>query len=123
VGAADFRRRYEDDKASLRAWGEFVTVYVCSELSKQLGTQQALTAFLKLPAIPRVKDDDSLIGKAFGRGLGWDNPGDPYDEITDKVGTRFVVLLLQDIERVRQIVVDSPHWTATKSRDFEQEAV
>ena len=122
MNAADFRRRYEIEKPFLRSWGQFVTDHVCTELSTQLGSHTALSTFLKVPPSPRIKDDESLVGKAYWRGLGWDNPGDPYSEITDKVGTRFVVLLLQDVERVRQTVVASPHWTAHKSRDFEQEA-
>ncbi len=41
-------------------------------------------------------------------------------EITDQVGVRFVVLLLDDIERVGKIIEAGP-WEAQKDRDFQQE--
>ncbi len=43
---------------------------------------------------------------------------DPLAEITDQVGVRFVVLLLEDIERIGTIVEAGP-WLAQKDRDFQ----
>ena len=119
MNEAELLVTFNADKPALKAWGDFVTAYIRGELEKQLGNELAVNKFLKVPAVPRVKDDPSLVGKAFWRGYHW---GDLYDEITDKVGTRFVVLLLQDIECIKDIVEASPHWTSYKSRDFEQEA-
>ena len=119
MNEAELLAKFKADKPALRAWGDFVTDYVKAKLKEQLGDEAAVDGFLKIPTLPRVKKDASMLGKAFWRGYGW---ADPYAEITDKVGTRFVVLLLQDIERIKEIVEGSPHWKPYKSRDFEQEA-
>lgn len=119
MNEAELLAKFTVDKPALKAWGDFVTRYVSAELEKQLGTELAVNGFLKVLALPRIKEDFSLLGKAFRRGYAWN---DPYNDITDKVGTRFVVLLLEGIERIKKIVNSSPHWTSDKSRDFEQEA-
>ena len=116
---AELVARYEKDKPILKSWGTFVTRYVCKEVEVQLGGRKARRNFFKVPPTARVKDTDSLVGKAYWRGYKWD---DPYNQINDKVGTRFVVLLLSEIDRVKEIIVKSPFWTYEKSRDFEQEA-
>ena len=60
----------------------------------------------------------SLVQKAFHRHKGYK---DPYDEIEDKVGLRFVVLLSEDIRVIEEDILACPHWDATKARDFEEE--
>jgi putative GTP pyrophosphokinase len=77
-----------------------------------------LELFLKLPVIPRVKEQNSMLQKAFYRGK---NYQDPYGEIEDKVGLRFVVLLAEDIRTVEAAVTNTSHWIANLARDFEQE--
>ncbi len=66
----------------------------------------------------RVKDTPSLIGKAFYRGK---NYNDPYNDITDKVGLRFVVLLGNEILEIDKIIQCHEKWNCSKDRDFEQE--
>ena len=63
-----------------------------------------LELFLKLPVVPRVKDQDSILHKAFYRGKNYENP---FEEIEDKVGLRFVVLLSEDIRIIESAVKDS----------------
>jgi ppGpp synthetase/RelA/SpoT-type nucleotidyltranferase len=75
-------------------------------------------SFLKVPPVPRTKTVDSLIEKAYYRGKGYQNP---YDDVTDKVGTRFVVLLLADIVQIQTVLEGSRYWDASKDRDFEEE--
>ena len=62
-----------------------------------------LDSFLKLPAKHRLKDDKSLIDKAFYRAD--KQYRDPYREIEDKVGARFVVLLIEDIKDICKILI------------------
>ena len=73
---------------------------------------------MKTPVIPRLKDDYKLIEKAFYRNKTYT---DPYTDITDKVGTRFVVLLGRDINLVSRSVMEITDWSWTKDRDFEEE--
>jgi len=59
-----------------------------------------------------------MLQKAFYRGK---NYGNPYDDIEDKVGLRFVVLLTEDIRTIEDAINRSSHWVATMARDFEEE--
>ena len=95
---SDFRERYLLDEPFLKAWGAYVTDYVVSGVSSHFGDERKVATFLKTSTVPRVKSLSSLISKAFYRGYEWN---DPYTEITDKVGSRFVVLLLKDIDVLR----------------------
>ena len=72
--------------------------------------------FLQIPPKPRVKETDSFLEKALVR----KRKSDPLAEITDQVGVRLVVLLLEDIDRIGAIVEAGP-WLAQKDRDFQQE--
>lgn len=65
-------------------------------------TERDLNNFLKQPATPRIKEKTSLIDKAFHRKEKSYN--NPYQEIEDKVGIRFVVLLTSDIDEVCEII-------------------
>lgn len=68
--------------------------------------------------MPRLKDSNSLIAKAFWRGKDY---GDPWAEITDRVGVRFVVLLTSDLDDIEEIIVSEASWTYDRARDYEQE--
>jgi ppGpp synthetase/RelA/SpoT-type nucleotidyltranferase len=74
--------------------------------------------FLKIPPVPRVKADLKLVEKAFYRGKKY---ADSYRDITDKVGTRFVVLLGRDIKTVAAVIEAIPDWTLSRDRDYEEE--
>ena len=74
--------------------------------------------FLKLPVTPRLKELKSLVDKALFRDKTYTNP---YQDITDKVGMRFVVLLSNDIRIVEDAILDIKDWTVSKDRDFEDE--
>jgi ppGpp synthetase/RelA/SpoT-type nucleotidyltranferase len=78
--------------------------------------------FLRLPVDPpRLKDDASLLQKAFLRGKGY---ADPYYDIEDKVGVRFVVLTSDEVQIIGDIVtsdVCQAYWFYSKDRDFEAE--
>jgi putative GTP pyrophosphokinase len=68
-----------------------------------------------MPVKPRVKGEESLLQKAFYRNK---NYVDPYEEIEDKVGLRFVVLLVEDIRTIEAAIVSYGGWDAKKARDF-----
>ncbi|EHU5271632.1 (p)ppGpp synthetase, partial [Salmonella enterica subsp. enterica serovar Agona] len=45
----------------------------------------------------------------------------PYNDITDKVGVRFVVLLTDDIPVIKDIIENSPLWEYSDDRDYIKE--
>ena len=113
---ADFLARWHAERDFYCAWGQFVQ----AEVERQLKIQNPeikLDAFLKIKSI-RTKDDDTLLGKAFHRDKGY---ADPYVDVEDKVGVRFVVLLTADIRKLQQVIEASDAWMASLDRDFEAE--
>jgi ppGpp synthetase/RelA/SpoT-type nucleotidyltranferase len=72
--------------------------------------------FLKIPPVPRVKDTNSIIAKAFYRNK---NYNDPYRDITDKVGIRYVVLLRPQIKLIEDVITQCVQWSSSKDKDFD----
>ncbi|NJA04553.1 (p)ppGpp synthetase [Methylococcaceae bacterium WWC4] len=112
----EFKEIWESEKHIYGAWGE----YVVSTINKALENRgKNLDSFLKTPAKPRLKDNSSLIDKAFYR------PGkeysDPYCQIEDKVGARFIVLLLDDIKEVCNIIENIDDWTYNACKHFDKD--
>lgn len=112
----ELREAFEVRKPALQKLGEWVTEVVRKELEVQLGSPVAVEKFLQIPPKPRVKETDSFLEKALIR----KPKTSPLYEITDQVGVRFVVLLLEDIDRIGRIV-QSELWSWQKDRDHEQE--
>ena len=112
--------RWESDKPLYRAWAKLIA----QELERRLVPIIAPTAldyFLKVPMVPRLKADTSLIDKALYRSKLYKNP---YDDITDKVGMRYVVLLTTHIDHVCSIIEGrecEAFWTYSKDKDYEAE--
>lgn len=114
---AEFLARWCVERDAYRAWGNFVRATIEGGL-RSADQSVDLRVFLKMPVEPRLKEEDSLIGKAFHRGKRY---RDPYKEIEDKVGLRFVVLLTADIRRISDIIEASPTWRWSLDKDFEAE--
>lgn len=116
MNEAELQSAFEARRPALDALGHWVTHTIIEALEGQLGSKSAVTKFLQIPPKPRVKETDSFLEKALVR----KPKSDPLSEITDQVGVRFVVLLLEDIDRIGKIVETGP-WLAQKDRDFQQE--
>ncbi|MCW2107676.1 UNVERIFIED_ORG: ppGpp synthetase/RelA/SpoT-type nucleotidyltransferase [Rahnella aquatilis] len=99
------------------AWGDFVVAYICDELVNS--KQRDIKSHLKQDAKHRVKEDNSLADKAFHRKE--KSYSDPYNDIEDKVGARFVVLLAHDIDEICEIIKSSNVWDWKLSRHYEDE--
>ena len=112
----ELKRQFEERRPVLHALGEWVRAIILQELEKQLGSASAVEKFIYIPPKPRVKETDSFLEKALIR----KKKEDPLSEITDQVGVRFVVLLLEDIHRIGGII-ESLSWHWQKDRDHEQE--
>ncbi|WP_051183243.1 GTP pyrophosphokinase [Desulfocurvibacter africanus] len=111
---AEFLTRWRSERQIYESWGSFVTDTILKDLSAHIAPRK-VNYFLKVPSEPRLKEDKSLLDKAFYRKKPYINP---YDEITDKVGVRFVVLLESDIEIVKSIIKKNSVWETTLARDF-----
>jgi putative GTP pyrophosphokinase len=107
---------FEARRGALAALGEWVAHTIREELRKKLGSADAVEKFLQILPKPRVKTTDSFLEKAFLR----KPKKEPLEEITDQVGIRFVVLLLEDISIVGSLISEGP-WRFQKDRDYEQE--
>jgi putative GTP pyrophosphokinase len=117
VTETEFLDRWHAERSIYKAWGEFVKSRVEVGLREQDASLD-LEYFIKVPALPRLKADDSLLGKAFHRGKTY---SDPYAQIEDKVGIRFVVLLSSDIKRISDVIENESAWSSSLDRDFEAE--
>ncbi|MBT1258932.1 hypothetical protein KHP07_01060 [Pseudomonas sp. VS40] len=98
------------------AWGRYITDYILGQLDQAFGDNHG--TFLKIPPVPRLKTIESLLDKAFHRGKPYT---DPYGDITDKVGLRFVVLLVNDIRYIEGVLAAFADVNCSKDRDYEQE--
>ena len=60
----EFLELYRQEKPIFQAWGEYLIKDINAELQSS-GID--INAFLKIPVIARVKDENSIIAKAFLR--------------------------------------------------------
>ncbi len=112
----EFKKKWETDKPIYRAWGEYVVKSISQELENK---GKNLDAFLKTPAKYRLKEENSLIDKAFYRP--GKNYSDPYNQIEDKVGVRFIVLLLSDIKEICDVIQESDNWSFDACKHFDED--
>lgn len=117
MNEAELVTRFRHEIPIFQALGDYVTATVSKALEAAISPRR-LDDFLKIPPKPRVKDVGSLVDKAFYRDKSYT---DPYAEITDKAGVRFVVLLTSEIKTVEAAITACDDWTATKDRDYEEE--
>lgn len=107
---------FEARKPALKALGGWIVDVVKEDLVKEFGDPKKADLFFQIPPKARVKETDSFLEKALIR----KRKDDPLKEITDQVGVRFVVLLLEDIDRVGSIIKTGP-WASSHDRDHEAE--
>jgi ppGpp synthetase/RelA/SpoT-type nucleotidyltranferase len=110
------RAAFETRRPALEALGDWVIDQVHTGLVAVLGGDDNVAAVYQIPPKPRVKSTTSFLDKALVR----KPKSDPLSEITDQVGVRFVVLLLEEIDVVGRIVQGLP-WDVSKDRDYQQE--
>lgn len=114
----EFLRRWNAERPDYERWGAFVVSHLNNRLADHLG-QERFSSFVRVPAECRLKDEDSLLQKAFYREKNYKNP---FEDIEDKIGVRFVLLLSQDMRLVgKEIETEETVWDAVKARDHEEE--
>lgn len=112
----EFRAKFKEEAPIYETWGHIVNNYITEKLEGQFG--ENFKGFFKICPAPRVKDVENLVAKAFYRNKGYT---DPYEEIKDKVGVRYVVLTTPEIKTIADVIVNNATWDKSKDRDFEQE--
>lgn len=112
--------RWEQDKPLYEAWAKLISQEIERRIVPAIAPMP-LDYFLKVPMVPRLKGGTSLIDKALYRNKAYENP---YEDITDKVGMRYVVLLTSHIDYFCSII-ESPEcealWSWSKDKDYEEE--
>ena len=116
----DFLAHWTNERPMYEKWGERVATRIVDDLIPLIAPIST-ELFLKLPIKPRLKTGGSFITKAFYNTKRKSPYVDPYEEITDKVGVRLVVLLPTQISKVEAAVEHCDLWDFSKDRDFEQE--
>lgn len=111
----EFREKWQKEEPVYALLGKFVVSTVTSKVKEQ---GYSPDIFFKIPPTSRTKEIKSLVDKAFYRRKNYKNP---YDDITDKVGTRFVVLVSSEIDIVKNIIETTELWSFSKDKDFQEE--
>jgi ppGpp synthetase/RelA/SpoT-type nucleotidyltranferase len=117
MNETEFLARWTAEKEIYAAWGNVVAKEVLGGL-RSLDSTLDPEIFVKISPRPRLKGDDSLLGKAFHRGKPY---ADPYAEIEDKIGVRFVVLLASDVLKLQKVVESGQLWHWSLDKDYEQD--
>lgn len=99
------------------AWGKWVQITAEEHLCRNLGVD-GLGSILKIPVRPRLKCPERLIEKAYRPGKSYT---DPYTDITDKVGMRFVLQTTTEVRQVGELFSSFSFWNISKDKDFEEE--
>lgn len=108
-----FLVKYRSEKPMYEAWGNYVQRYIYEKIKEE---NEDISKLIKLKCEPRVKNEESIIAKAFFR----KSYKDPYREITDKVGIRFVVMVDKQIKIIKDIVENASIWFFSKDNDYEE---
>ncbi len=114
---AEIVAQWEIDRPIYEAWAKIVHDEISAAVELVI-VPLSLAEFLKVPTKPRLKEAKSLVDKALFRQKGYQNP---YTDITDKVGMRFVVLLTSSIRKVEEAICASKTWIPSKDKDYEEE--
>lgn len=112
--------RWEADKPLYMAWAKFISQKIAQHLESAIAPTP-MDYFLKVPVVPRLKGETSLIDKALYRNKPYENS---YEDITDKVGMRYVVLLTTHINELCSIIESAEceaFWFWSKDKDYEEE--
>lgn len=100
INETKLREQFKGLEKNLRNWGNYVDKQINDFANKKFRHHELVQFY----AHHRIKDEESFIQKALRRGK---NYNDPLLEITDKVGTRIVLLQIGDVDKVVQFIKNS----------------
>lgn len=111
--------RFVEDRPMFEEWGKFVIQEISESIKKSCEQLEiSFEEIIKITPSYRVKDINSFITKALYRKKEYN---DCYNDITDKVGVRFVVLLSNQIPIVKEAIEKNLNWKYSEDRNFELE--
>ncbi|WP_283597789.1 GTP pyrophosphokinase [Photobacterium phosphoreum] len=116
MNETDFLTKWQKEKQAYQKWGDYVVSKITDAISS---SGYDFDSFVKLPPKARIKGDNSLIDKAFYRPN--KNYTDPYNEIEDKVGCRFVLLLVEHVNAIAEMIRAEGSWSSLECRHFSEE--
>jgi ppGpp synthetase/RelA/SpoT-type nucleotidyltranferase len=108
----EFHRYLTDNHDAFASWGKYVSETISKLLQEKLGLESFKT-FIKIPVVPRVKETSSALGKVAKKGY-----DDPINQMTDLVGTRFVVLLSEDITTICETIESIEAFDSVVSKNY-----
>ncbi|HDR2537443.1 TPA: RelA/SpoT domain-containing protein [Enterobacter ludwigii] len=108
----EFHQYLLENQDAFATWGKYVSETIIKKIQDELGTD-SFKSFLKIPVTPRVKEVSSALGKVARKAY-----EDPINQMTDLVGTRFVVLLSEDIDTVCQAIESLTEFDARISKNY-----
>lgn len=111
----DYLLKFRSESPFLEAWGKYLIEQINLLIIDTHG-REAYDSWIKIEPSMRLKDEDSLILKAFLRNKGWFQ--DIYNDVKDKVGIRYIVGLSDQIEEITSLIQDSDLWLCEQSREF-----
>ncbi|MDG3556349.1 hypothetical protein P7L54_10340 [Acinetobacter bereziniae] len=111
----ELEEKWLSEEPIYKAWGDFIASQILNSL-KSIGLNPE--NHLKIEPKVRIKNIKSLLDKAFYRNKIY---VDPYNEIEDKVGLRFVVLLADEVISLSQLIASHDSWNSVIARDYEEE--
>lgn len=110
---ADIEKQFSDLEPLLEEWGKCVD----SILQDYLDTLGFSIERIQRKPESRVKKKDSFIQKALYRGKDYANP---IKDITDKVGTRVVLLNIDDVKIISSFISQCERWIVVEqSQDID----
>ncbi|WP_144780530.1 GTP pyrophosphokinase [Marinobacter maritimus] len=116
MNESEFVEKWHTEKPVYKAWGRYLVEIITQKIKDR--EIEPKDFFKVLPSV-RLKDDGSLVDKAFYRP--GKNYSDPYAQIEDKVGVRFIVLLLEDISSICKIIESEKIWEFDRCKHFDED--
>lgn len=113
----EFLARWDAERPIYEAWGRAVAHKLTADLAPIIAPV-ATDVFIRIPIKPRLKGAGSLLVKAFYRAKSYNNP---FDDITDKVGVRLVLLVASQMPVAQRVIENCASWVHSKDKDFEAE--
>jgi putative GTP pyrophosphokinase len=101
---------------ALKAWAAYVVKQVSDMLLAEIDQERYKTFFKVGPSF-RLKDEASAVKK-----LAKKNYENPFEQMIDLVGARFVVLLRTDLDLLEQVMISHTGWNVSRERHYDYEA-
>lgn len=106
-------KQLEADKEALDSFGEYIIKEVQDYIKAKI-PHLNIDYFFKVKPSCRIKESKSIIDKAYFRGKQYT---DPYNDITDKIGVRFIVLTMEDVKLLEEAIINIKSTSHSKDRD------